>query len=130
MLTLVSCDKDNMEEDCVCFLSYDPVCGDDGQEYSNSCFAECAGVTYSSGTCPQTTQARVLDLGDPALDGCGWVLEFEVNNNNQFHRPDTLAEAYKINELSIELTYQTTLDSSICGLLEKIPVIRVVQIIE
>ncbi|MGB3182635.1 MAG: Kazal-type serine protease inhibitor family protein [Cyclobacteriaceae bacterium] len=28
---------------CVCPAVYDPVCTDDGQEFSNSCFAECAG---------------------------------------------------------------------------------------
>ena len=31
-------------EECICTTEFDPVCAPDGQLYSNSCFAECAGV--------------------------------------------------------------------------------------
>jgi hypothetical protein len=31
------------DEGCVCPAVYDPVCTYDGQQFSNSCFAECAG---------------------------------------------------------------------------------------
>lgn len=36
------------DEPCVCTLQYDPVCGVNGQTYSNACFAACAGVEVAS----------------------------------------------------------------------------------
>ena len=128
-LTLFSCDKDD-DETCVCYEVYQPVCGDDGVEYANSCKADCAGVAYTEGVCPLMTSAKVQDLGDPALDGCGWVLEFLVDGTNQIHRADVLPEEYKIHDLTVQLTYQPTLETSICGLIDMIPVIHVVTIVE
>ena len=41
-----------IDEDCVCTMQYDPVCGCNGITYGNACTAECNGITeYSSGTC-------------------------------------------------------------------------------
>lgn len=38
-------DSTLINPNCICILIIDPVCGCDGIEYTNSCFAECAGVT-------------------------------------------------------------------------------------
>jgi hypothetical protein len=34
-----------------CILQYDPVCGENGLTYSNSCFATCSNVRYIPGGC-------------------------------------------------------------------------------
>lgn len=37
---------------CLCTTDYEPVCGCDGQTYTNSCNADVAGVTsYTKGAC-------------------------------------------------------------------------------
>jgi hypothetical protein len=38
-------------EDCICILIFDPVCGCDGETYSNACFASCEVLRWTEGAC-------------------------------------------------------------------------------
>ena len=55
---LLACEKEdeqcieNPDPACYCIEIYDPVCGCNEVTYSNSCFAECAGISdYTPGPC-------------------------------------------------------------------------------
>ncbi|HEX2254707.1 MAG TPA: Kazal-type serine protease inhibitor domain-containing protein [Thermoanaerobaculia bacterium] len=39
------------DRDCVCALIYDPVCGCNGETYSNACFARCEVLFWTPGEC-------------------------------------------------------------------------------
>jgi hypothetical protein len=124
------CDEDTTPADCVCIEIYSPVCGDDGVVYENYCFAECAGVGYTEGFCPETKDGVVRDLGDPALDGCGWVIEFVFSDTVVNYRPDTLAETFKVDGLKVNVEFIRTLEQSACGLIETIPIMQVLSMTE
>lgn len=38
-------------ESCICPLIFDPVCGCNGQTYSNACFARCEVRSFTEGAC-------------------------------------------------------------------------------
>lgn len=60
LLFVFACEEDDkcpqeVPEYCArvdCSTNYEPVCGCDGRTYTNSCIADCSGITsYSLGEC-------------------------------------------------------------------------------
>jgi hypothetical protein len=49
-------------------------------------------------------EAIVVDLGSPAVDGCGWA----INIDNITYIPDNLDEQYKQNRLKVMIVYENT----------------------
>ncbi|MDD3878254.1 MAG: Kazal-type serine protease inhibitor domain-containing protein [Bacteroidales bacterium] len=53
--------------ECNCPEFYGPVCGNNGIEYTNYCFAECDNVGYTEGACPVRNNGMIKLEGDSTM---------------------------------------------------------------
>lgn len=56
--------------------------------------------------------ATILDEGNIASDGCGWMIKV----NNKIYHPDNLPEQYKVNNLNVSIKYRLLNYHWSCGL--------------
>ena len=59
----------------------------------------------------QNVPGLILYYGDPAVDGCGWMIEI----NKVIYSPITLDDAFKKDSLKVILDYQTLSTTWNCG---------------
>ena len=57
--------------------------------------------------------ATVYDYGDPALDGCGWVVEV----GNEIYKPTNLAPELQKDRLVIQIDFDKLNSRANCGLM-------------
>ncbi len=57
--------------------------------------------------------ATVYDFGEPAVDGCGWVIEV----GSEFYKPTNLEPQYQIDQLEIKIDFEKLSSRANCGLL-------------
>ncbi|MEQ9186583.1 MAG: hypothetical protein RLP15_02545 [Cryomorphaceae bacterium] len=53
----------------------------------------------------------IYDYGEPAVDGCGWVIEI----NQVVYKPLELPSTFQEDELEVEITYEILSTKSDCG---------------
>ncbi len=73
--------------ECNCDLDLAPVCGDNGQSYTNACFAECAGVSWTEGECEGNCVCPDVYLPVCGSDGITYGNECEAACAGVFATP-------------------------------------------
>lgn len=58
----------------------------------------------------------ILNLGSPAADGCGWVIQI----NDTHYKPEHLDEAYQQDSLVVRIDYKLLKTQYSCGLVANI----------
>ena len=71
------------------------------------------GGTVSDTTCDSCEDAMIRFYGDPALDGCGWV----VNASSTIYMPENLLPEFYEDSLKVRIKYKV-LERVNCGLLK------------
>ncbi|MFT5236878.1 MAG: hypothetical protein ACI9M9_000467 [Flavobacteriaceae bacterium] len=82
------------------------------------------GVTVSDTTCTSCEDAIIRYYGDPASDGCGWI----VDASSIIFMPENLQPEFYIDSLKVRIRYNV-LERVNCGLLkDAYPSIFIVEI--
>ena len=126
----IQCESNDDDLFCDCpdtFAPSDIVCGENEIQYLSACEAECSGINYTAGPCPTKRDAVILDLGDPALDGCGWVTRITFGNQVRDYSPDSIPAELMVDQLEISLKYYIGESQQTCGLTRVIKEIEVVE---
>jgi hypothetical protein len=56
--------------------------------------------------------ATIIDLGSPAADGCGFIVQMDTLHR---YSPLNLADKYKVNNLEVEVDFKKEGDGFSCG---------------
>ena len=75
------------------------------------------------GTCTECREAVIRDYGDPALDGCGFVVDI----NSKIYMPKNLPTEYQVDNLKVEMNFEVR-DSTRCGMIQYYEAITINEI--
>ena len=99
------------EEDCICLDVYEPVCGEDGETYSNECYAECAGVEVAyEGECEEEEECYCPTVYEPVCGEDG-----ETYSNECYAECAGVEVAYEGECEEEEECYCPTVYEPVCG---------------
>ena len=110
-----------VEKECLCVDIYEPVCGENGQTYQNSCAAACDDVRYVEGECPVNGVGKVKYSGDSL---CGFLISIYGEN----YKPDTLAPVFREDGLWLNLRYRKLNNFTACD--DPYTHLQVIQILD
>ncbi|MEM7085330.1 MAG: hypothetical protein AAF489_04060 [Bacteroidota bacterium] len=77
----------------------------------------------TEGTCNQCQDAVIRDYGDPALDGCGFVVDID----SKIYMPKNLPKEYQVDELKVKMKFEVR-DSTRCGMIQYYEAISINEI--
>jgi hypothetical protein len=69
----------------------------------------------SSSTQIITANATIINEGDPAADGCGWLVK--INETDSTYNAPNLADQYKVNGLKVQVAYEKLSERFYCGMI-------------
>jgi len=109
IIFMASCTKESLE-DCVCTSEYAPVYDQSGNEYSNACFAECAGVEYFEQS-PEILATIWRNSTLPA--NCQWLIRIKDKD----FRATNLDKGLYVDGRVITISYKADLkpNDELCG---------------